>query len=557
MESEQGLTAKVPMINNKEGINPKTASIGENASLPVGTEPVARRKKVLQRKLHQAPRYFDPPEYNTYGINKKKFKKYKARRRKARCYICGDRDHEGKLCKKVTACLICSKKGHLIINCPKKNVKVDLTSGLCLKCGSIGHDMFLCTNNYDSEDLKAIECYICKKSGHLCCVDDETKGQTKASCYKCGLSGHFGSECSKPDEADVNPGAFCNKCKVRGHYDRQCPKKAQGKTPAEKAAVRTEKRKARRARRLKKNKPNPTVDENQPTNTNLTPIVNQNQPDNTIPTPIANAYQNLPNPANPQNQPNRTIRTPIVDAFKKYPKRTNPHPLGNAYQNQPNNTNPIQVVNAYPNRPNTNPAPIANAYQNQPNSWSRPPFLGPYYGQSGSNIWIPPAASTSLNQQMGPGPGPGPLPSHQQHINYHQLGTQDLNPPCAPTHFPHHLYSNSWNGPQIRGIPFNQEPRTMVPRMGSGMISGPATQPPVSTWEFQRGSQNFRPRVNHQTEFVLPRTDPRVPLNSTVLPTQFPYVFQNNSRQPIGHHTEMGFPLAGTHEARFMPPRHF
>ncbi|KAL6496400.1 hypothetical protein OROGR_029658 [Orobanche gracilis] len=538
MESEQGLTAKVPMINNKEGINPKTASIGENASLPVGTEPVARRKIFLLRKRHQAPRYFDPPECNTYGVNKKKFKKYKAKRRKARCYICGDRDHEGKLCKKVTACLICSKKGHLIINCPKKNVKVDITSGLCLKCGSMGHDMLLCTNNYDSEDLKAIECYICKKSGHLCCVDDETKGQTEASCYKCGLSGHFGSECTKPNEVAVNSEAFCNKCKVRGHYDRQCPKKAQGKP--EKLAVRTAKRKAWRARRSKKNKPNPTVDGNQPTIATPTPIVNQNQSDNTVPTPIANAHQNLPNPTNPtpivnafQNQPNRTIPTPIVDEFKKHPKRTNPAPIvdafkkhrkrtnpgpiGNAYQNQLNNTNPIQVVNAYPNWANTNPAPIPNVYQNQPNSWWRPPFLGPYYGQPGSNMWLPPAASTSLNQQMAP--GPGPLSSHQQHINYnyHQLGTQDLNSPCPPAHFPHHLYTNSWNGPQIPRIPFNQEPRTMVPRTGSGMISRPATQPPVSTWEFQGGSQNFL--VNLQTEFLLPRTE-----------TQFPYVFQNNSR---------------------------
>ncbi|CAA0843012.1 zinc knuckle (CCHC-type) family protein, partial [Striga hermonthica] len=128
----------------------------------------------------------------------------------------------------VTSCLICSKKGHLITDCPNKNDLVDFTSRLCVKCGNTGHDMVSCTNNYDSKDVKAMDCYICRKSGHLCCVDDKSDGSTGASCYKCGRLGHYGSECMKMklnDVAAFDPQPFCKRCKLSGHYRRKCPQK--------------------------------------------------------------------------------------------------------------------------------------------------------------------------------------------------------------------------------------------------------------------------------------------------------------------------------------------
>lgn len=259
-------------INNECDINSERASDGVNARLLVVMEPNARRENGVLQKLLRAPRYFDYPESNWPSCNEfcedgNRGKKDKVRR----CYICGDINHSGNRCKKVNVCIICAEKGHLVINCPNKNVEPNSASTPCLKCGNADHNMFSCTNDYDSEDLKAIECYICKEAGHLCCVEKKDERPTEASCYRCGQSGHFGLECTKSNEFTFDLQLFCRKCKERGHSRKQCPKKAKAKSTKKDGAetlaksankdgtdTKAKKKRSFYARRRKKPKQTPT-----------------------------------------------------------------------------------------------------------------------------------------------------------------------------------------------------------------------------------------------------------------------------------------------------------
>ncbi|KAL3623471.1 hypothetical protein CASFOL_032287 [Castilleja foliolosa] len=354
MESEEGLAPNVTMINNKEESN--NPSISEKTSLRVGAEHVAAKVNQLLQNLDRASRSNDPPECSDsecmmYGKNNNKFPNYNARKKKTRCYICGDCDHEGWLCKKVTDCFICSKKGHLVADCPNRNVEVDLASTLCLKCGNTGHDMFSCVNNYDPEDLKAIECYICRKADHLCCAGDKTI-LIGASCYNCGQSDHFGLECTEPNGVPYGPESVCEKCETRGHHTRLSLHKKQVKTAAEKAterrakratpanaatdkaAARRAKRKARRARKLNTTDTTPIVNPNpnQPNGFPLPQIVGSNygQPGSKILPPASNGPGPLPSH---QQHINDQLGTHVPNSLS--PPTQFPHNSSPNFQNSP------------------------------------------------------------------------------------------------------------------------------------------------------------------------------------------------------------------------------
>ncbi|XP_057805224.1 uncharacterized protein LOC131020442 isoform X2 [Salvia miltiorrhiza] len=221
-------------INNDYDINSERASDDAKARLVVAMESHARKENRVLKKLLRAPRYFDYPESSWLECNELSEDDDEGHKS---CYICGDIDHSGNRCKKVNACIICSVKGHLVKDCPSKNVELDSAPTPCLRCGNTDHDMFSCTYNYDSEDLKA---------GHLCCVENKARGPNEASCYRCGQSGHFGLECTTSNVTTFDLQLFCRKCKERGHAPKQCPRKKA------RSAKKVERRKLFFARRRKK-----------------------------------------------------------------------------------------------------------------------------------------------------------------------------------------------------------------------------------------------------------------------------------------------------------------
>ncbi|XP_012836195.1 PREDICTED: uncharacterized protein LOC105956833 isoform X2 [Erythranthe guttata] len=219
---EDMITEYSENINNEDGISPKKDA---EAGLVVETDSDAKGEIPVLSKPSRGPRYFDPAGFSLPECNNNYDRSKKSKKKRKRCYICGDTRHEGQRCKQVNECFICSKKGHLVINCPNKKVEVDSTSKICLMCGSTGHDMFSCSSSYDSEDLKAIECYICGKVGHLCCAENKTEGlRGEGSCYNCGESGHFGPECPKLIEAANLLKLICSKCGDNGHSPQECTK---------------------------------------------------------------------------------------------------------------------------------------------------------------------------------------------------------------------------------------------------------------------------------------------------------------------------------------------
>ncbi|GFP89896.1 cellular nucleic acid-binding protein homolog [Phtheirospermum japonicum] len=444
MKSEQGLTPKVTMINNKEEINdPKNANIGEKTSLPVEAEHVAARVNALLQNLDRASRSNDPPEEcsdlecNMYGKNNGKFSNYNARKKKTRCYICGDRDHEGRLCKKVTDCFICSKKGHLVVDCPNKNVE-------------------------------AIECYICRKAGHLCCADDKTI-LIGASCYNCGRSGHFGWECTKPNGVSYGPGPFCKKCQMRGHHTRLCPHKKQVKSAAEKAterrakrvtqaiaaadkaAARTAKRKARRARKLN--------------TANTTPIVNPNpnQPNCWSLPPIMGSYH---------EQPRSTIWIPPPASNGPNPLPNGPGPLPSHHQQHIHYQIGIQVPSSFG-------PPTQFPHHFYPNFQNRPQITQIPFNQESRNMAPP---GTEIRQPVVQPTVPTQFSRVIQHdprqpLSHQLPWTESRVPPNStvyPTQFPHVIQNNPRQ-------PFSHHAVIARPSMGS---HNPQQYPPRPGWTF-------------------------------------------------------------------------
>ncbi|RDX93330.1 Cellular nucleic acid-binding protein, partial [Mucuna pruriens] len=215
MAEEQEMEETTEAADNHESVEDSTVQTGDNMVL---------------RKLLRGPRYFDPPDNNSWGAcfncgeEGHAAVHCTAEKRKKPCYVCGDLGHNAKQCTKAQDCFICKKGGHRAKNCPEKHASTSKNISICLKCGNSGHDMFFCRNEYSLDDIKEIQCYVCKRLGHLCCVntDDATPGEI--SCYKCGQLGHTGLACSRlRDEiaTGATPGS-CFKCGEEGHFAREC-----------------------------------------------------------------------------------------------------------------------------------------------------------------------------------------------------------------------------------------------------------------------------------------------------------------------------------------------
>ncbi|GER45748.1 zinc knuckle (CCHC-type) family protein [Striga asiatica] len=544
------------MIRQKDGIIKKISSTGEKASLPEGTERDASM------------------------INDNKFvRNTNKRKRKTRCYVCGDVGHDGEICHKVTSCLICSNKGHLITDCPNKNDLVDFTSRLCVKCGNTGHDIVSCTHNYDSEDLKACEhyamdCYICGKSGHLCCVDDKSDESTGASCYKCGLLGHFGSDCVKlNDVAAFDSKAFCKRCNLSGHYRRKCPQKT--------AAERAEKRRAQRARRsMKKKNPNPILNTNQnqqQPNARRPPHLvgpSHEQPEsNVCPPPIARANPNNTHQVGPVSgpdiwpppttgaNPNNTHQVgpgPGPDIWPPPTTRANPnntHVAMNCYicgksghlccvdDKSDGSTGAscckcgrlghfgsdcmkmkLNDVAAFDPQAFCKRCKLSGHYRRkcpqkqQPNARRPPQLVGPSHEQPESNVWQPPTARANPNNTHQVGPGPGPDIWQPPTTRANPNNTYQVGPGPGPGPLPPHQYHMTHQlGTRVPNFRYPQNQYWNFP-----------SRPQITEMPFSRGrimvlppqpqtqSRIFRTHADVQTEAVFPQTVSRVNPNYNI-----------------------------------------
>ncbi|KAL7133693.1 hypothetical protein ABFS83_12G158300 [Erythranthe nasuta] len=470
---EDMITEYSENINNEDGISPKKDA---EAGLVVETESDARGENPVLSKPSRGPRYFDPADFSLTESNNNYDRSKKSKKKRKRCYICGDTRHEGQRCKQVNECFICSKKGHLVINCPNKKVEVDSTSKICLMCGNTGHDMFSCSSSYDSEDLKAIECYICGKVGHLCCAENKTEGPRKeGSCYNCGESGHFGSECPKLIEAANLLKLLCSKCGDNGHSPQECTKPISAKKA---------KRMAREIRRQKM------------------PAVNLSYQ-----TQVPNAF----NPLTPNGNKGKIPQVPIetMQQNSVYLTTEVPHmtrDCGKGTQVPQNSLElPTEITGLPLNQETGTMLPLQTATQIQQQKIVYPMAGVPH-----------PMWNCKKGTQI-----PQPHLSCQPGIMLPQAEFRALQNSLAL-------------GTQIPKVALNQQTGTMVPQIATQIQQTPfypMTQLPHPTRDFNKGSQIPQPHLNHQSGIVLPQAEYRVPQNSSDLPAHLPHSIWNSGQR--------------------------
>ncbi|KAL7092366.1 hypothetical protein ACP275_12G161000 [Erythranthe tilingii] len=539
---EDRITEYSENINNEDGISPKKDA---EAGLVVETESDARGEIPVLSKPSRGPRYFDPadfslPECDNYDRSKK------AKKKRKRCYICGDTRHEGQRCKQVNECVICSKKGHLVINCPNKKVEVDSTSKICLMCGNTGHDMFSCSSSYDAEDLKAIECYICRKVGHLCCAEDKTEGpRGEGSCYNCGQSGHFGPECPKLIEAANLLKLLCSKCGDNGHSPQECTKPISAKKA---------KRMAREIRRQKMPAVNLSY-QTQPrqwagpqttgpyycgSNVWLSPAA----------AAIARATQ-VPNAFNPLTPNGNEGKIPEV-------------PLDQETETMQQNSVYLTTEVPHVMRDCRKGTQIPKLIGNMRTEIPKLPL-------NQETETILPQRATQNEQQNSIYPTtqvPHPMWDCKKGT---QIPQPHLN--CQPgIMLPQAEFRALQNslalGTQIPKVPLNQQTGTMVPQIATQIQQTPfypMTQLSHPTRDFNKGTQIPQPHLNHQSGIMLPQAEYRVPQNSSGLPAHLPHSIWNSGQRLPSRSTPVMIGQAGTqipqhplnHQAGIMLPHQF
>lgn len=115
--------------------------------------------------------------------------------------LINDREKEQ---ERYSICLGCRQRGHVLKNCPNKNVvKYDARNEICFNCGSKDHALRACP--------------LPKKMGHL----------PFANCFICKNNGHIARDCPENPNGLYPNGGCCHICLQKTHLVRDCPERTE------------------------------------------------------------------------------------------------------------------------------------------------------------------------------------------------------------------------------------------------------------------------------------------------------------------------------------------
>ncbi len=115
--------------------------------------------------------------------------------------LINDREKEQ---ERYAICLGCRERGHVLKNCPNKNViKYDARNEICFNCGSKEHALRACP--------------LPKKMGHL----------PFANCFICKNNGHIARDCPENPNGLYPNGGCCHICLQKTHLVRDCPERTE------------------------------------------------------------------------------------------------------------------------------------------------------------------------------------------------------------------------------------------------------------------------------------------------------------------------------------------
>ena len=111
----------------------------------------------------------------------------------------------GNLKNSFKRCLNCKKRGHLVEDCPFKEINkednednLNTNDIICYNCGSYEHTLYKCDKPIDYNNLPYALCFRCKKRGHISanCPENENGIYVHGgSCFVCGAKDHLAKNC--------------------------------------------------------------------------------------------------------------------------------------------------------------------------------------------------------------------------------------------------------------------------------------------------------------------------------------------------------------------------